>query len=128
MEEEKKDVQEVEEVKAEEVRAEEAPAEQQSGMRPESKNALIAFILSVVGFWFACGWLAAIVGTVLGIIALSFHKKIDREIEQQPFRVFGKIAKIVAIVDIILGAVMFLIALIVTIVGAVIAAAGAANA
>ena len=126
MEEEKKDVQEVEEVKAEEVRAEEAPAEQEGGMRPESKNALIAFILAVVGFGFACAWIAGIVGVVLGIVSLSFHKKIDRPVEQQPFKVFEKIAKIVAIVDIILGAVLFVVALIVMIVGAVAAAAAAA--
>ena len=127
MEEERKDVQEVEEVKAEEVR-EEQPQQQEGGMRPESKNALVAFILSVVGFGFAWGWFAAIVGTVLGIISMVFLKKIDREVEQQPFRVFSKIAKILAIVDIIVGAVMFVVALIVTIVGAVLAAAAAANA
>ena len=119
MEEEKKDVQEVEEVKAEQ-----KPAEQESGMKPESKNALIAFILAVVGFGFACAWIAGIVGTVLGIVAL--HKKIDKPVEQQPFKVFEKIAKIVAIVDIILGAVLFVVALIVIIVGAVAAAAAAA--
>ena len=127
MEEERK---EVEEVKAEEVREEAAPAEaeQQSGMRPESKNALIAFILSVVGFGFAWASYASIVGCVLGIIALVFHKKIDKEVEQQPFRVFGKIAKILGIVDIIVGAISFLVWIIVAIVLAVGAAAAAANA
>ena len=126
MEEERK---EVEEVKAEEVREEAAPAEaeQQSGMRPESKNALIAFILSVVGFGFAWASYASIVGCILGIIALVFHKKIDREVEQQPFRVFGKIAKILGIVDIIVGAISFLVWIIVAIVLAVGAAAAAAN-
>ena len=99
---------------------------QESGMKPESKNALIAFILAVVGFGFACAWIAGIVGTVLGIVALQFHKKIDKPVEQQPFKVFEKIAKIVAIVDIILGAVLFVVALIVIIVGAVAAAAAAA--
>lgn len=128
MEEEKKDVQEVEEVKAEEVREEEKPAEQQGGMQPNSKNALIAFILAVVGFGFAWSWYVAIVGTILGIISLVFQKKIQGEVEQQPFKVFGKIAKILAIVDIIVGAVMFVVALIVTIVLAVGAAAAAANA
>ena len=126
MEEERKEVEEAkaEEVKVEEVRAEEQP-EQQSGMKPESKNALISFILAVVGFGFAWSWWVAIVGAVLGIVALVFHKKIDKEVTQQPFRVFGKIAKIVAIVDIIVGAIMFVVALIVTIVGAVIAVANA---
>ena len=117
MEEEKKDVQEVEEVKAEE-----KPAEQESGMKPESKNALISFILSAVGLCFAFASYASIVGCILGIIALVFHKKIDKEVEQQPFRVFGKIAKIVAIVDIICGAISFLVWIIVAIVLAVIAA------
>ncbi len=125
MEEEKKDVQEVEEVKAEEPKAEE---QQQGGMQPNSKNALIAFILSVVGFGFAWSWYVAIVGVILGIISLVFQKKIQGEVEQQPFKVFGKIAKILAIVDIIVGAIMFVVALIVTIVIAVGAAAAAANA
>ena len=124
MEEEKKDVQEVEEVKAEEPKAEE---QQQSGMQPNSKNALIAFILSVVGFGFAWSWYVAIVGVILGIISLVFQKKIQGEVEQQPFKVFGKIAKILAIVDIIVGAIMFVVALIVTIVIAVGAAAAAAG-
>lgn len=128
MEEERKDAQEVEEVKAEEVREEQKPAEQEGGMRPESKNALIAFILSVVGFGFAWASYASIVGCILGIIALVFHKKIDREVEQQPFRVFGKIAKILGIVDIIVGAISFLVWIIVAIVLAATAAAAAANA
>lgn len=128
MEEERKDAQEVEEVKAEEVREEQKPAEQEGGMRPESKNALIAFILSVVGFGFAWASYASIVGCILGIIALVFHKKIDREVEQQPFRVFGKIAKILGIVDIIVGAISFLVWIIVAIVLAVTTAAAAANA
>lgn len=125
MEEERKDAQEVEEVKAEEVREEQKPAEQEGGMRPESKNALIAFILSVVGFGFAWASYASIVGCILGIIALVFHKKIDREVEQQPFRVFGKIAKILGIVDIIVGAISFLVWIIVAIVLAAVAAANA---
>ena len=116
MEEERK---EVEEVKAEEVREEQKPAQQEGGLRPESKNALIAFILSVVGFGFAWSWYVAIVGVVLGIVSLVFHKKIDREVEQQPFRVFGKIAKILGLVDIIVGAIMFVVAIIVTIVTAI---------
>ena len=125
MEEEKKDVQEVEEVKAEEPKAEE---QQQGGMQPNSKNALIAFILSVVGFGFAWSWYVAIVGVILGIISFAFQKKIQGEVEQQPFKVFGRIAKILALVDIIVGAIMFVVALIVTIVLAVGAAAAAANA
>ena len=127
MEEEKK----VEAAPAEEVKVEEAPkqepAEQQSGMRPESKNALIAFILSVVGFGFAWASYASIVGCILGIIGLVFHKKITKEVEQQPFKVFGKIAKILSIVDIIVGAISFLVWIIVAIVLAVAAASAAAQ-
>ena len=132
MEEEKKvEEEKVEAAPAEEVKVEEAPkqepAQQEGGMKPEAKNALVAFILSTVGLMFAFASYASIVGCILGIIALVFHKKIDREVEQQPFRVFGKIAKIVGIVDIIAGAVSFLVWLIVGIVLAVGAAAAAAQ-
>ena len=116
----------VEEAKAEEAKAEEVHEEKQEGLASNSKMALISFILSVVGFGFAWGWFAALVGTGLGIASLCVLKKNEPETEQQPFKTFAKIAKPVAIVDIIAGAVMFLIALIVTIVG-VIAAAAAGN-
>ncbi len=121
MEEEKKEL-EAEEVKAEEVK-EEPKAE-----TAHFKFALISFILAVVGFSFAWGWFAALVGTGLGIAALIVLKKNEPATEQQPFKTFAKIAKPVAIVDIILGAIMFVVALIVTIVGAVIAAGEAAAA
>ena len=122
MEEEKK----VEEATVEEVKAEEVQEQPSEGLRPESKNALMSFIFSVVGFAFAFAHLASIVGVIFGIVALVFHKKIDREVEQQPFRVFGKIAKIVGLVDIIAGAISFVVWLIVTIV-AVVGAAIAAS-
>ena len=122
---------ELKEVKAEEVKAEEVkeePAEQQSGMQPNSKAALVSFILAVVGFGVSFAWLAAIAGIVLGAISLHFNKKNQPETEQQPFRVFAKIAKPVAIVDIILGAVMFVVYLVILIVTALaaLAEAGAA--
>ena len=89
MEEEKKEVVEAEVV---ETKQEEAPKqEQQEGMTPNCKNALIAFIMAVVGFVIGFGWLVgAIAGIVLGILALSFLKKIDGEVEKQPFTVFSK--------------------------------------
>lgn len=121
MEEEKKELQ------AEEVKPEE-PAQQSGGMTPQSKGALLSFIFAVVGFGFSCAWIAAFVGTVLGIVSLVLLKKNNPETEKQPFKTFAKIAKPVAIVDIILGAILFVIALIVMIVTAVAAAAAAANA
>ena len=117
MEEEKKEV-EVEEVKAPEEK-------QEGGMNPQSKSALLSFIFAVVGFGFACGWIVGLVGSIFGIVSLSILKKNEPATEQQPFKTFAKIAKPVAIVDIILGAVMFVVALIVIIVGAVAAAAAA---
>ena len=115
MEEEKKVV---EEPKAEAV--EEPKQEEQSqDMTPESKNSLISFILAVVGFGLAWGWLFAIVSVVLGIVSLNFLNQNKKETEQQPYRTFGRIAKPVAIVDIALGAVMFVIYLIVFIVSIV---------
>lgn len=125
MEEEKKEVVEAEVV---ETKQEEAPKqEQQEGMTPNCKNALIAFIMAVVGLCFGAGWfVGGVVGLVGGILALSFLKKIDGEVEKQPFKVFSKIAKPVAIVAIILSACMLLFWLIYTIV--IVAAAVAAAA
>ena len=97
--------------------------QQEGGMRPESKKALISFILSIVGFGFACAWYVAIVGVVLGIVSLA----LNRSTEQQPFKTFSKVAKPVAIVDIILGAIMFIVAIIVTIVTVVAAAIAASE-
>jgi len=94
-------------------------------MSEQSKYALISFILSVVGFGFACGWWLGIIGVPLGIVSLCFGKKNDPETNQQPFMTFAKIARPVAIVDIVLGAVMFVVAIIVTIITAIVAAAGA---
>ena len=126
MEEEKKEL-EFEEVKpeVEDVKEE----QQQGGMQPNSKFALISFILCVVGFSFAWGWIATSwIGIGLGIAALIVLKKNNPETEQQPFKTFAKIAKPVAIADIIIGALMFVVALIVTIVQAVLIAAEAAAA
>ena len=117
----------MEEEKKEVVAAEEAQEpereEQKGGMKPESKKALVSFILSIVGFGFACAWYVAIVGVILGIVSLALNRNTD----QQPFRTFSKVAKPVGIVDIILGSIMFLVAIIVTIVTIVAAAAAAAS-
>ena len=118
MEEEKKEL-EVEEVKEE--------PRQEGGMTPQSKAALVGFILAVVGFGFAWAHLASFVGIILGIIALVFLKKNDPATSQQPFATFAKIAKIVAIVDIVVGSISFVVWLIVTIVGLVAAIAAAAQ-
>ena len=71
---------ELEEVEQEELVDEEeldvSKEQEGGGMKPESKNALLAFIFAVVGFGFACGWIAAIVGMVFGIVSLVFQKKI----------------------------------------------------
>ena len=120
-EEEKKEV--VEEQQVEKVEPVEEPKkEEQQGQ--DFKRALVGFILAVVGFGFACGWWLGLIGTGLGIASLI----VNRPTEKQPFKTFSKIAKPVAIVDIILGAVVFIIAIVVVIVAAVAAAveAGAA--
>ena len=93
-----------------EERAEEPQQQQEGGMTPNCKNALIAFILAVVGF--GIGWVygvGCIAGIVLGIISLSFLKKIDGEVEKQPFRTFSKVAKPVAIVTIVWSAIWLVV-------------------
>ena len=112
MEEEKKEVEVVEE----KPENQEPKTQENQEMIPESKNALIAFILSVIGFGFAWAWLLSVVAVVLGIVGLNYLKMNEKETEEQPFRTFGRIAKPVAIVDIALGAVMFVVYLIVLIV------------
>ena len=108
MEEEKKEVvEEAEEVKEEEKVAEPEPVEEkkeEGGMTQNCKHALAAFIASIVGLVFAAGWfIGAIIGIVGGILGMNFLKKIDGEVEKQPFKVFSKIAKPVSIVSLILG-------------------------
>ena len=118
----------MEEEKKEVVQAEEQP--QQGGMTPNCKNALAAFIASVVGVCFSAGWfIGAIIGIVGGALGLSWLKKINGEVEKQPFRTFGKIAKPVSIVSLILGILSLIgwfIWLIVIIVAAVAAASAGA--
>ena len=126
MEEEKKEV--VEEVKEEEVK-EVAPVQQEQVDEPgDVKNALISFILAVAGFVVSA---SAIVTIVLGAISLGMLKKIKGKVEKKPHAVFMKVAKPVAIVDIILGALVtlgYIIWLIVWLVMLAVAAAAAAEA
>ena len=126
MEEEKKEV--VEEVKEEEVK-EVAPVQQEQVDEPgDVKNAWISFILAVAGFVVSA---SAIVTIVLGAISLGMLKKIKGRVEKKPHAVFMKVAKPVAIVDIILGALVtlgYIIWLIVWLVMLAVAAAAAAEA
>ena len=118
MEEEKKEV-------VEEVKAEQAP--EQVDSEQNLKNVLISFILAVAGFVVSA---SAIVTMVLGIISLNFLKKVPGQVTKAPHKVFQKIAKPVAIVDIVLGivvTVVYIVLLIVWIVGLAIAATAAAQ-
>lgn len=116
----------MEEEKKEVVQAEEQP--QQGGMTPNCKNALAAFIASVVGVCFSAGWfIGAIIGIVGGALGLSWLKKINGEVEKQPFRTFGKIAKPVSIVSLVLG-ILSLIGWFIWLIVIIIAAVAAASA
>ena len=104
----------------------EEPKQEEGGMTPNCKTALIAFILSVAAFvvgvvW----WIGAIGGIVCGILALVFLKKINGEVEKQPFRTFSKIALPLGIVSIVWSAgwliyylVVFIIWIVAIVVGA----------
>ncbi len=94
MEEEKKEV-------VEEVKAEQAP--EQVDSEQNLKNVLISFILAVAGFVVSA---SAIVTMILGIISLNFLKKVPGQVTKAPHKVFQKIAKPVAIVDIVVGIVV----------------------
>ena len=62
---------------------------------------------------------------VLGIVSLSLQK--NAQTNRHPFKVFNRISRPVAIVDIVLGAVMAIVYTVILIVAAVAAAAAAAN-
>lgn len=91
-------------VVAEEEKKEEQPQQenQQGGLDEVSKFSLITFILACVGLAVCGGWIVGgIACTVLGSISLGRVKKCNAQ--KQPFRTFERVAKPVAIVDIILG-------------------------
>lgn len=106
---------------------EEKPAEQsEGGMSENNKFSLITFILSCVGFVVGSMWIiGGIAGIILGVIALKRlpNSKPDRN----PFKVFDKVSKPVAIVDIVFGAIMIVVYTIILI-SAIVAAIAAANA
>lgn len=114
-------------VEAEPVK-EEQPAEQpaQEG-QDQNKFSLVTFILSCVGFVVCWAWIiGGIAGIVLGAIALK--RLPNCKSEQNPYRIFNKISKPVAIVDIIAGAIMTVVYTIYLILAIVAAVAGAAAA
>lgn len=115
---------EVAEEKKEEVVAEPVKADGE-------KHTLITFILSCAGLVVAAGWfIGGIAAIVLGAISLKRVGLADPQ--RNPYRVFKRIAKPVAIADIILGilsVIGWMIWLILVIVAAIAAAAnGAASA
>lgn len=104
MEEENKQEVVVKEEPKEEAKQEQQPAQenQQGGLDESSKFSLITFILACVGLAVCGGWIVGgIACTVLGSISLGRVKKCNAQ--KQPFRTFERVAKPVAIVDIILG-------------------------
>ena len=90
--------------------------QQNEEMTPQTKSALTAF-----------AWLFSVAGIVLGCISLNKLKENDPETDKQPFKTFGRVAKPVAIVDIVVGAVMFVVYLVYFILAIVAAAKGIAN-
>lgn len=92
------------------------------------KNALVSFILAMVGVGFI--W-TPVVPLVLGAIASSMLKKIKGTVEKKPHAVFMRITKPVSIVEIIVGILVtigYVVWLIVVIVMAIVAGVAAANA
>ena len=100
MEEEKKEI-EVEEEPKEEVKAEPA----QGGMAEADKFVLISFILAVVAIVVCGGWfIGAIAGLIISIIALGRSAKaISSQATRNPFKVFARIVKPLAIAGLILS-------------------------
>ena len=113
---------------AEEKPAEEPKQEPAQQGQDQNKFCLVTFILAVVGFAAAWMWIiGGIAGIVLGAMALK--RLPNCKSEQNPYRIFNKISKPVAIVDIIAGAIMtvvYTIYLILAIVAAITGAAAAA--
>ena len=101
--------------------------QQNEEMTPQTKSALTAFILACIGFIMGFAWLFSVAGIVLGCISLNKLKENDPETDKQPFKTFGRVAKPVAIVDIVVGAVMFVVYLVYFILAIVAAAKGVAN-
>ena len=100
-------------VDAEVVDAEPVKEEAPVATRPteddaKAKNVLVAFILSLIGFGVAWEPVISIAAIILGAIALN-KAKLGAGVTRNPHRVFVKIAKPVAIVDVIAGVVMTIV-------------------
>ena len=115
---------------AEEKPAEEPKQEPAQQGQDQNKYSLVTFILACVGVVVCWGW---IVGGIAGIIlgAMALKRLPNCKSEQNPYRIFNKISKPVAIVDIVAGiicTIIYTILFIIWIVGVVVAAASAATA
>ena len=116
-------------VDAEVVDAEPVKEEAPVATRPaeddaKAKNALAAFIMSIIAFCLAWEPVGSIAGIILGAIALN-KSKAAAGVVRKPHAVFNKVAKPVAIVSLIAGIVMTIVWFIVLIVYAVGLAAAA---
>lgn len=95
-------------------------------MNDTTKRSLIAMIISAVSVslsWLGVtGWVGfvfCIIGIVLGFISLIMVKNLKNRAAGNPAKTFIKIASILSLIGIALGALMFLIGLIVNIVRSV---------
>ncbi len=108
MEEEKKEVvEEAEELKEEEKVEQPAPVEEEQPKKVDDeadvKNALLAFIAAMVGIVLFETGIALI---ICGIISKSIQKKIQGEVEKKPHKIFLKVAKVAAPIELIVGIVL----------------------
>ena len=89
----------------------EANEQQSEGLDEDNKFSLVTFILACVGLVVCAGWIVGgLACAILGLIALGRVK--NCKATKQPFKVFDRISKPVAIVDVVLG---FVVAIIYTI-------------
>ena len=97
------------------------PIQQSDSTDQDNTYALVTFIISCVGFVVCAGWIVGgIACFVLGFIALNRSKNFKTV--RQPFKTFQRVAKPVAIFDIVIGfvsAIGYTIKLIIDIVDAI---------
>lgn len=111
-------------VEQEPVEEKQPVAQEENGGSDANKFSLITFILSCVGFTVLWAWIVGgIAGVILGLISLK--RLPNSQPTRNPYKVFDRISKPVAIVDIALGAVMAVVYTITTIVAIVAAIAEA---
>ena len=74
-----------------------------------NKTSLVAFILGIVGatVW-SCWIIGAIASIILGVIAIK-KANASADVQKNPYKVFNKIAKILGIVSIIVGAIFVVV-------------------